>query len=316
MKIRLGYVARTITLDDITSSHTITYTNYQKLNKQKQSEKLYNLITQNFEHLEKIFKYNLQNDVYFYRMSQSIIPLATHKEVKFDYIKKFKNEWSKIGNIIKENEMRVDMHPDQFCVLNSTNPIVFENSIRILNFNYSIYKAMGINSKAILHVGSSVNGKEESLLRFKNNFSLISKKVRDIIILENDDKVFTVKDTLELCEELNIPMVLDYHHHTCNNYNDKIDLYLERIFNTWKKTNLIPKIHFSSPKSRKEKRSHHEYINYKSFILFLEKLKNYNTDVDIMLECKAKDEALFRLLRQIKFYHNFEFINNTTFIIK
>ena len=129
------------------------------------------------------------------------------------------------------------------------------------------------------------------------------------------DKIYNILDCLTLCEKLNIPMILDYHHHICNNDNVNIDNYLERIFKTWH--NTTPKIHFSSPKNKTKKdfRSHHDYIDITDFISFLEKIKPLNIDLDIMLECKAKDDALFRLTRQLK-YHNYEFIDETTIKLK
>ena len=110
-------------------------------------------------------------------------------------------------------------------------------------------------------------------------------------------------------------MVLDYHHHICNNDNLNIDDYLDKIFSTWK--NLTPKIHFSSPKNntKKDFRSHHEYINVQDFINLLDKLKNININLDIMLECKAKDEALFKLVRLLKYY-DFKLIDETTIKLK
>ena len=110
-------------------------------------------------------------------------------------------------------------------------------------------------------------------------------------------------------------MVLDYHHHLCNNDNLDIDIYLKRIINTWK--NINPKIHFSSPKNntKKDFRTHHDYINPIEFIKFLDKIKNLNIDLDIMLECKAKDEAIFKLVRQLKYY-NYTFIDETTIKLK
>ena len=44
-------------------------------------------------------------------------------------------------------------------------------------------------------------------------------------------------------------------------------------------------------------------------------MKKYNTDIDIMLEAKGKDEALFRLVRQLKYKTNYKFIDDTTFIV-
>ena len=51
------------------------------------------------------------------------------------------------------------------------------------------------------------------------------------------------------------------------------------------------------------------------FIEFIETLKPYNRDIDVMLECKGKDEALFRLVRLLK-YHNYNFIDETTINLK
>ncbi len=44
-------------------------------------------------------------------------------------------------------------------------------------------------------------------------------------------------------------------------------------------------------------------------------LRRYNTEVDIMLETKMKDEALFRLVRELKYKTNYNFIDDTSFEI-
>lgn len=301
MKIRLGYACVPIT-PGTTYCHTLTYTNYLKLNKEDAYKKLDNILKINFKELKQILKYNEQNNIFFYRLSHSMVPLASHEKVNFDYINPYIKNWQEIGKIINKLNMRVDIHPDQYCILNSTKKEVVKNSFNILNFNYQIIKAMRIKGKIILHVGSGENGKDESIRRFKRNFNKLDNVIKQMILLENDDRVFNVKDTLKLCEDLNIPMVLDFHHYKCNNEKENIEEYLERIFNTWENTGLNPKMHFSSPKSFRDKRSHSDYINEKSFIDCLDILKKFNKDIDVMLECKAKDDALFRLIRQLKFY--------------
>ena len=170
--------------------------------------------------------------------------------------------------------------------------------------------ALNIKEKVIiLHIGSNVFGKQNSLKRFINNFNLLPKYLKESIVIENDDKIFNIEDCMYLNNVLNIPVVLDYHHHICNPSN----INFEQVFNTWKMT---PKIHFSSPKNKTKKdyRSHHQYIDIDSFIIFLNKIKHLNTNIDIMIEAKGKDEALFRLTRQLKYY-NYQFIDETTFIL-
>lgn len=311
MIVRLGYVSLSKTLENITPSKTITYTNYLK---QPDIKKIENLIKQNLNNLSKIIDYNIKNDIHFYRITSNLIPLGTHKDVQFDYINKFQKEYNQISSKIKKHHMRVDFHPDQYTVLNSTKKEVIENTFQILKHHYNLSKALKINPPVIIvHVGSNTFGKKNSLTRFINNFNKLPNNIKKAIVVENDDKIFNIEDVLDLTTKLKIPFVLDYHHHICNNDGLNIDDYLEKIFNTW--TLIRPKIHFSSPKSKlkKEFRTHHEYINVDEFITLIEKIKKYNIDVDIMLEAKGKDEALFRLVRQLKYKTNYHFIDETSF---
>ena len=48
---------------------------------------------------------------------------------------------------------------------------------------------------------------------------------------------------------------------------------------------------------------------------FISKIKDLPFDVDIMIEAKKKDEALFRLIRELKYKTNYHFIDETTFIV-
>lgn len=316
MKIRLGYVAMATTIDNITSSSTISYTNYLKLTDEEKDNKLDEIIISNLVNLVKILNYNIKNNIHFYRLTSKLIPLATHKDVSYDYIKPYKSLFNELTDLIDKNNIRIDVHPDQFAVLNSTNKDVIDNTFEILKYHYNILTALKIKNKIIiLHVGSSVLGKDNSIKRFINNFNKLPKNIRECIAIENDDKIYNIDDCLNLCQKLNIPMVLDYHHYICNSGNYKIEDYYQKIFNTWK--NINPKIHFSSPKNKtkKDMRSHHDYINVDDFISFIESIKHLPYDIDIMLEAKAKDESLFRLVRQLKYKTNYKFIDDTTFTV-
>lgn len=313
MKIRLGYVALSKALD-VTSSSTITYTNY--VNKNYTVDKLLKITNSNLDSLKEIMIYNARNNYHFYRLTSKLVPLATHDKVTFDYVKPLINKYKEIGKIIKKNNIRVDTHPDQYAVLNSMDKKIVKNTMEILEYHYKILKALGINNPIIiLHVGSMAGGKKASITRFINNFNKLPNHIQRCIAVENDDKVYNVKDVLELCNKLNLPMVLDYHHFMCNNDGENIEEYLPKILNTWK--NINPKFHFSSPKSKlkKEFRSHHDYINSDDFIKFIELLKPYNKDIDIMLEAKAKDDALSRLVRELKYKTNYEFIDESTLLL-
>ena len=276
--------------------HTITYTNYLKDN-----TLLEGIIKKNFEVLKEILIYNNKNNIHFYRLSSNFIPCATI--IEYDYPNIFKNEFKETSKLIKG---RFDMHLSEYCILNSTNKEVVKRSIDEIKYHYKLLKAFKVKPNLVIHIGSKSFGKGNSIKRFINNFSKLPKYLKESLIIENDDKVFNVEDTLNLCKQLNRPMVLDVHHHNCNKTKNDLSFYLEDIFNTWNET---PKIHFSSPKNKKDFRAHNDYINSDDFISFI---KSINRDIDIMLEAKAKDDALFRLIRELKYKTNYTFIDETT----
>jgi len=55
MKVRLGYVALSKALDDVTTSSTITYTNY--INKNYNTSKLLEITKNNLDSLYEIIKF-------------------------------------------------------------------------------------------------------------------------------------------------------------------------------------------------------------------------------------------------------------------
>ncbi len=311
MKIRLGYACISKTLSNVTTSSTITYTTFQK---DKDYKKIDTAIKSNLNALKEILTYNIKNNIHFFRLSSKLIPLATKSDVIFDYIDPYKDYYNSIAKIIKDNKLRIDFHPDEFCVLNSTKSEVVKNSIAILEYHYNLLKALEIKNKIlVLHIGGNTFGKKNSISRFINNFNTLSKDIQESIAIENDDKIFNIRDCVYISKNINVPVILDYHHHICNHDELDINDYLKDILSSWH--NTTPKMHFSSPKNKTKKdfRSHNDYINVDDFINFIDLLKPFNHDVDIMIEAKAKDEALFRLVRELKYKTNYTFIDDTSF---
>ena len=325
MKIRLGYVAISKKLGKkVTSSSTVTFANYKKIvSEEKKIEKLKTVALSNLVALEDILKFNIENNIHFYRITSALIPLVTHPEVGYwGHREMLRKDFEYIGKLIKESNMRVDTHPDEFNVINSKNPKVVENTLINLSRQAEWFEDMNYkNGKMVIHVGGATGGKKEALDRFIINFNNFPKNIKEKLIIENDDKTYTAKEILELCKKINVPMVLDIHHHNCNNNGEDIRDLLEEILSTWDKENLPPKMHFSSPKDTnlvdKIDKKHSDYINPIDFINFVEILKCFNRDIDIMLECKEKDIALFKLYEDIKELNtSYKWIDKTTMLVK
>lgn len=122
MRIRLGYVAISKKLGKkVTSSSTVTFSNYNKIFlPEKKLEKLKSVSASNLKDLETIIKYNIENDIHFYRITSALIPLVTHPEVGYWGHREFlKKDFEYVGKLINDSKMRVDTHPDKFNVINS-----------------------------------------------------------------------------------------------------------------------------------------------------------------------------------------------------
>ncbi|HGE5779464.1 MULTISPECIES: UV DNA damage repair endonuclease UvsE [Bacillus] len=301
MIMRFGYVSHAVALWDCSPAKTMTFTTWKKLGKQEREEKLYNITMQNLMHTLRILHYNIAHEIPLYRLSSSIVPLATHPEVDFDYIDIFTPFWRKMGKLIREHNLRVSFHPNQFTLFTSEKPHITDNAILDMTYHYNVLDAMGLadSSYINIHIGGAYGNKEKALLRFHENLKKLPPHIKQQMTLENDDKTYTASETLAVCEQERIPFVFDYHHHMANLCDEPLEDLLPAIFETWNHTNIIPKIHISSPKSEKEFRAHANYIDATFIKPFLHVTRELNQDFDIMIESKQKDLALFQLLDEL-----------------
>ncbi len=301
MIIRFGYVSHAMALWDCSPAKTMTFTSFKKLSKQEREDKLYHVIKQNLEHTIRILHYNIAHEIPLYRLSSSIVPLATHLEVEFDYIGVFTPLWRKIGALIKEHNLRISFHPNQFTLFTSDKPHITTNAITDMTYHYKILDAIGIadSSYINIHVGGAYGNKEKAIERFHENIKKLPTHIKKQMTLENDDKTYTTAETLSICQKENIPFVFDYHHHMANLCEEPLEELLPAIFETWSHTNISPKVHISSPRSEKEFRAHAEYIDLEFIKPFLHIAKKHNHNFDIMIESKQKDLALFQLIDEL-----------------
>ena len=137
-----------------------------------------------------------------------------------------------------------------------------------------------------------------------------------MIMLENDDTSFTLEDTLYLCEKLDIPLVFDYHHHLAHHQDLNWENNWNRVVQTWRHSPLPIKMHISSPKSDTTFRHHSDYIDVDMFFKFLNVIKGSIPQIDCMIEAKKKDEALFKLMEEIKTREDVDIIDGSSFFIK
>lgn len=313
MRIRFGYVAMAIDLKDCSPSKTVTAANLGKLqDREVRILKLKLVARENLNNTLRILKYNAAHDIFVYRLTSKLIPLATHPMAEgWDYVDDLKEEFEAVGDYIREHDFRISAHPDHFTLINSLREDVISMSIHDLEYHEKVFNAMKLDNmaKLIMHIGGLYNDREGSINRFIRNFKELKQSLKDHIILENDDKVYTAEEVLSICSTLGIPMVLDVHHDRCNRSSRDIGEYIDKIFGTWDKTGLPPKIHLSSPKNEKNIRDHADFIDVNDFLNFLNKAKNVGKDFDVMIEAKQKNLALHKLMEDLKSIPGIETVN-------
>lgn len=296
--IRLGYACISVNTKNNPNKKT-TVAQLNKLEPQARLKKLRQVMQSNFFNLMDLLSYNVEHQIFLYRLPSEFVPLATHPiAADWDWAREFAWDFQKAGEYIRKHAIRMTAHPGHFSIVNTEKPIVLESTIADFSYHARVFDLLGLDANSVLvtHIGGLYGDKQSSLDRFAANFALLPDHVRQRLVVENDDTSFTMTDALELCERLGIPMVFDYHHHMCLSNGEDWTEYLPRIIRTW--GNRTPKMHMSSPKSEKELRAHADNINPDQFLSFISALTNYH--VDIILECKNKDDALFTLRRELK----------------
>jgi UV DNA damage endonuclease len=285
-----GYACINLSISD--KFKTITVKSANKLTEIELIHKVKNITLHNLNLTYKILQWNIENDIYMYRLTSNLIPLVTHSLLKNW------NWWDDqdiidICNNIKafviSNNIRISFHVSPFCVINSPRIEVLNSSIEILQYHNTISNMLGINI-LVLHVGGIYNDKKSAINRFIINFKTLPIDIQNKIVLENDDKSFNVEDVLNICKVLNIRMCVDFHHDRCFISDNKIDNYLDDIIKTW--NDEIPKCHISSGKDSTTNKSHADYINENDFNYYLNLINN---NFDVMFESKSKELSILKL---------------------
>jgi len=257
-------------------------------------QKLEQVVANNLDCLCRILEYNLNHDILFFRISSQVVPFASHPICTFSWQKRFKAELREMGKFIKEHRMRISMHPDQFIVLNSPNEQVVKRSIAELDYHAQVLDLMGLDhtAKIQLHAGGVYGDKEFALQRFSRNYSLLNKRIKNRLVVENDDKSYTVCDCLKLHRLTGLPVLLDVFHDRVNPCGLSLSAVFASASATWKKKDGLLMVDFSTQEKGRPRGAHAQTIDLKQFRALLRQSANF--DFDLMLEIKDKENSALK----------------------
>lgn len=257
-------------------------------------DRLLETVANNLECLRRMIEYNIENRLLFFRISSGLVPFASHEVCRTDWVAPFSRSFAEIGETIRRADIRISMHPDQFVLINALRPAVVDAGIRELVYHARVLDALGLGTDAKLqiHVGGVYGDKEASMARFIERYHRLPDPVRTRLVIENDDRSFTVRDCIRIHESTGIPVLFDWFHHELNNEGDTGEEAIKMATATWGETDGVPMMDYSSQAMGERNGKHTESIDLRKFGKFLRALGQH--DADIMLEIKDKEKSAIR----------------------
>ncbi|KAH7165642.1 UV-endonuclease UvdE-domain-containing protein [Dactylonectria macrodidyma] len=261
----------------------------------------------NARDIVKMLRWNDKYGIKFMRLSSEMFPFASHQEHGYKLAPFASETLAEAGRVAVELNHRLTTHPGQFTQIGSPRTEVVAASFRDLEYHEEMLSLLKLpeqpdrDAVMIIHMGGTYGDKAATLERFRKNYAELSDGVKRRLVLENDDVAWSVHDLLPVCEELNIPLVLDFHHHNivfdpCMREGTLgiIELF-EHIKKTWTRKGITQKMHYSEPVrgavTPHERRKHSARVKA---------LPPCATDMDLMIEAKDKEQAVFELMRTFK----------------
>lgn len=225
-------------------------------------QKLWDCLQHNANSALNLVKYvgSLEPELRMVRLSSNQLPVYT--ELGWSYFWKqsdiqaeCERLYAHVGKAARELDVRLSMHPGQFCCLASDNPDVVERSIEEFEYHADLIRWMGYGKKfQDMKCNVHLSGRAGAS-GFLNAYNRLSPEARNTITIENDEYSSGLDDILEISDT--VPLVLDLHHHyihSSGEYIEPNDPRFSRVIDSWR--GVRPVIHYSV--SREELLTDHD----------------------------------------------------------
>ena len=275
--------------------------------KEKGIDTLKEKIIQNLKDVLTMMDWNEEHGIKVFRLSSELFPHKSNPKVEnydFDFAIDLLKQ---IGEKSKEYNQRLTFHPGQYNVVGTPNKNTFLQTCSDLKYHADVLDLMGLdkNSVMVVHGGGLYGDKEAAIERWCAQYYELPENVRNRLVLENCEKCFSIRDCLRISERVGIPVVFDTHHFECykilhpdENFADP-SVYIPLILETWIKKGVKPKFHVSEQGAGRC--GHHsDYIEVIPNYL-LDIPEKYSVEIDIMIEAKMKEKAIFKLYTKYPF---------------
>lgn len=253
-------------------------------------ERAIETIASNLRVLRAIIEWNVAHGIGYYRISSGTIPLASHPKMTFDWKTHVAADLREIGDLINRHGIRTNVHPGQYTLINSIKPEVVHASILELHYHADLMDLMGLDDthKIQLHTGGIYGDKPAAMDRFVEVYGRLDESIRRRLVIENEERHFTLADNLRIHERTGIPLLFDIFHHRLYNNGETLEEALDLVAPTWNGHGPAM-LDYSSQDPEKRFGAHTPTIDLDDFAPVLDIL--IGRDVDLMLEIKDKEQS-------------------------
>ena len=259
-------------------------------------ERLYSTVDGNRRCLEEIVRWNASHGLLFLRITSDLVPLASHPENSFAWEEEFAPQFAAIGRLVESLGMRISMHPGQYTLLNSPRREVVAAARADLRYHARVLDLLGLDTaaKIQIHGGGVYGDKRAASDRFAAAVDALEPAVRRRLVVENDERLYSFSDVMELHKMTGVPIVFDAFHHALSGHGRSLPEALAAQAETWGPEDGPPIVDYSSPLPNGRRGSHAHALDEEDFGRFLERSRPH--DFDLMLEVKDKETSALRAL--------------------
>ncbi|HEV2072356.1 MAG TPA: hypothetical protein VGR29_01825, partial [Thermomicrobiales bacterium] len=145
--MRIGYPCSNRSLD-VSAARTFRLASYTP-------ERLIETVEANLLALRTILEWNVDHGILFFRISSTTVPFASHPIMDVDWQSICAPRLAELGELINAHDMRINMHPGQYTLLNAPKPEVVQQSIAELRYHAELLDLLGLDHthKIQIHTG-------------------------------------------------------------------------------------------------------------------------------------------------------------------
>jgi UV DNA damage endonuclease len=253
-------------------------------------------VENNIACLKSILKFNGAHGILFFRITSELVPFASHEICTIAWQQEFSEKLGFLGRYIQSKDMRISMHPDQYCVINSPDEGIVRRSVAELLYHCDLLDAMGLDrtAKIQIHAGGVYGKRHESMKRFVASYGALDERLKRRLVIENDDRSYPAEDCIALSRETTVPVVFDIFHHQLLNRGEAVPQIMEACASTWHLQDGPLMVDYSSQEPGKRQGAHAQSLDAEDFASFLATIKGL--DFDLMLEIKDKEKSALRAI--------------------